>query len=95
MEKEDSTINDTIKVNFIPLGNVKTLNKFYHFNKNELIYSIKSKIKKTLKITSDQDILLYCNSFLLNPDQCLKDLYECFGIGEALTFYYTMQEIYG
>lgn len=80
-----------------PVGEVAGLRKTrYKLDGSKAIAEVEKFLKKTLEMSADQSIFMYCGSgFSPTPDQNLQDLFDNFQTNGELIVNYGIQEAWG
>lgn len=95
--RENAKENRKVMLFLRPVGEALGLKKSrYKLDGSKSISEVEKFLKKTLGMTSDQSVFLYCGSgFSPTPDQNLQDLFDNFQIGGELVVNYGVQEVWG
>ena len=98
-EIHQDVVKETSKVLLFlrPVGEVAGLRKTrYKLDGSKAIVEVEKFLKKTLEMTADQSIFIYCGSgFSPTPDQNLQDLFDNFQTNGELIVNYGIQEAWG
>lgn len=98
-ENQQDAVKETSKVLLFlrPVGEVAGLRKTrYKLDGSKAIVEVEKFLKKTLEMSADQSIFMYCGSgFSPTPDQNLQDLFDNFQTNGELIVNYGIQEAWG
>ncbi|CAL8122638.1 unnamed protein product [Orchesella dallaii] len=88
---------DKINILLKPVGDAPILkNKLWAVPSERQVSQITEFVKKYLKLEKHQNLFFFVNQlFAPAPDQCLRDLYECFGSDGKLVLHYSTTVAWG
>ncbi|ODM99343.1 Ubiquitin-like protein ATG12, partial [Orchesella cincta] len=86
---------DKINILLKPVGDAPILkNKLWSVPSERQVSQITEFVKKYLKLEKNQNLFFFVNQlFAPAPDQCLRDLYECFGSDGKLVLHYSTTSV--